>query len=181
MERQIEDIKKAPEATTLRAPQSKTRSTNAIQDAIASRVVCQQGSLVVGEDQTTATTAGQHPYCQIQGMIDDGRVMLWQAGKARSKKGRDATLRTTVNYLKRIITLLPYFHGEGSLKWCHVKSPRGEGVISLAEVSICLSRAVEAIHQGDNNSAMGLVDKSRDLLADLIETEKQIVKGGSSK
>ena len=181
MERQIEDIKKAPEATTLRAPQIKTRSTNAIQDASSSRVVSQQQGSLVGEEQTTA--AYQHPYCRIQGMLNDARVMLWQAGKERSKRGRSDTLKTTANYIDRIVILLPYYpvpRGDGR-KWYHIGSPRGEGTISLADVSIFLSQAVKAIRNGDDDSVVvGILDKASERLADLIETEMKMV-GGISK
>ncbi len=91
MERQIEDIKKAPEATTLRAPQSKTRSTNAIQDNTGTYVVSQQGSL---EDQ--------HPYVQLQAMLGDVLVMLHSAANQSSKPRCIETVKTAANYIKRI-------------------------------------------------------------------------------
>jgi hypothetical protein len=187
MERSIGDLnkKKGSDLENLSTFSKQNAPTNAIQDAKLSRVVCQHGSL--GEEQTTAGNQQQQhlqrKFCQLQGMLDDARVMLFQASKARAKKGRDATLKTAVNYIDRIITLLPYFYGEDGLKWYHVDRPRGEGNITLADVSIYLSQAVGAIvRHGDSNSAVGLIDKSRELVADLLESERQmIVKGGSSK
>jgi hypothetical protein len=166
MERQIEDInEKGSDLENPSTLSNQNAPTNAIQDITVSRAFRQHG-----KEQTT--TNHWHQYCQLQGMLEDAQVMLWQA----SKKGSAATLKTAVNYINRIITLLPYFHGAEGYKWYHVKSPRGEGTISLADISVNLSQAVDAIIRGDNNSSVGLIGNSRDLLADLIEAE-----GGISK
>src|SRR5260221_6186119 len=98
---EIEDIKKAPEATTLRAPQIiKTRSTNAIKDASSSRVVSQAPLSEHSLPDTTATE--HHPYRSLQHMLGDVLVMLHAAANQYSKPRCVETVKTAANYIKRI-------------------------------------------------------------------------------
>ena len=52
-----------------------------------------------GEEQTTAI---QHPYCQLKGMLGDVIVMLHTAASQSTKPRCVETTKTAANYIKRI-------------------------------------------------------------------------------